>query len=156
MKKLIIILTIVIVSSCALTKQEDPRQKVVRLNFSECVVVSESFELIEIKLPVGFSKERIDREGACEFRFIYGDGSVVYISSDVWVGSSLNFKNRHSIGHESYNKDGLLDTIKLSGIQHNSLYWSEKIIGDIMIGFAETTLSKKQQFEHAFNTMTKD
>ncbi len=85
----------------------------------------------------------------------FKDGAIAYISSDVWYGSSLNFENRHFIGHESYNKKSLLDTIVLKGIQANNKYWSEQIIGDIMVGYVNASEDKRALFEEAFSSIRK-
>lgn len=108
-----------------------------------------------MKIPKGYSKKFIENEGFCEYRFTFKDGAIVYISSDVWYGSSLNFENRHFVGHESYNKESVLDTIVLEGVQANSKYWSEQIIGDIMVGYVNASVEKRALFEEAFSSIRK-
>ncbi|MBK8705371.1 MAG: hypothetical protein IPN33_18570 [Saprospiraceae bacterium] len=142
------------VLSCAIN-QSQRSDKIMKLNFSKCIISSEAFKYIIVKIPRGYSKNYIENEGICEYRFAYKDGSIVYISSDVWYGSSLNVENRHAMGHESYNKKALLDTIILSGIQTNTKYWSEQIIGDILLGYVNASEDKRTLFEYAFSSIKK-
>ena len=142
--------------SCTVNKTSSHAlNKFEKLDFSKCSIASEAFTSIMIEMPKGYSKKLIENEGICEYRFSYNDGSIAYVSNDVWFGSSLNFENRQLIGHESYNKNQLLDTILLQGLQSNKLNWSEHIIGDLMIGYVNASENKKSLFEDSFNTILK-
>lgn len=106
-------------------------------------------------MPEIFKLKKIQNEGLCEYRLYFEDGSIAYVSSDVWIGSSLNFDNRASISHHAYNKKTLLDTVVLGGLQNDSLYWSEQIRGNISTGYVNATKIKKQAFENAFLSIEK-
>jgi hypothetical protein len=153
-KQILALIISVCVFSCAIN-QSHRSEKIVKLNFSKCIIASESFKYLAIKMPRGYSKKFIGNEGICEYRFAFKDGAIAYVSSDVWYGSSLNFENRHSMGHESYNKKALLDTIVLKGIQANNKYWSEQIIGDIMVGYVNASENKRALFEETFSSIKK-
>ncbi|HMP26296.1 MAG TPA: hypothetical protein PKC76_19360 [Saprospiraceae bacterium] len=153
-KQILALIISACVFSCAIN-QSHRSERAVKLNFSKCIVSSEAFKYLIIQMPKGYSKKFIENEGVCEYRFAFKDGAIAYVSSDVWYGSSLNFENRHSIGHESYNKKALLDTIVLKDIQANNKYWSEQIIGNIMVGYVNASEDKRALFEKAFSSIKK-
>jgi len=126
-----------------------------QLNFEECIVTSDEYSFLKIILPKGYKRSLYSSEGRCEYRFHYKDGSIAYITNDIWSGSILNHENRLSINHSSYSKEKYLDTIRLGGVQPNGLYWNENIVGDYMVGYLETTSEYKDLFEKAFDNISK-
>lgn len=143
-------------SSCIIA-QDQPynRLKTIKLDFSDCTIISNGYEVIQIEILKGFRQEKVINEGICEYRFKYKNGAIAYVTSDVWYGSELNYGNRLSVGHDSYNKGGLLDTIKLGGLQKNGLFWSEQIIGDIMVGYRDAPIDVGESLKSSFSKMKK-
>lgn len=130
--------------------------KTLKLSFSKCVIGLDSYEKLKIDIPRNFIKKRNKNEGMCEYSFKYNDSSIFYISNNVWFGSHYNFENRHNINHLSYNRKSLRDTIEILGIQKNGLYWKEKIMGDVMIGYINVPKSKQKIFDEIYKSIRKE
>lgn len=82
-----------------------------------------------------------------EYRIIYPDSSIIYITNDEWNGSRLNIQNRMAIGINGYTKKTLTDTIEVHGVQENGRYWKELILNDIVVGYYNLPEEHKQLFD---------
>lgn len=157
-KSLGIVLILFFISSCAnfrLNRNQEDLKKV-KLDFSECTIAFNEYSAVSIFIPKKYRKKRLMREGLCEYDFFYKDSSVLYISTDVWIGSQINFSNRASIGHSAYFKESLNDTIVISGIQKNGTYWKESILGNILVGYANVPFNRKEQFDQIVFSLSKE
>jgi len=100
--------------------------------------------------------KKIINEGFCEYQLKYKDSLIFYVSSDIYSGSRINFKNTYAIGIDTYAKSRSLepvDTIKNEGQQENGKYWLEYILGDVVVGYVNMPLSHEIKFKHMINTL---
>ena len=88
-----------------------------------------------------------------EYRIIYPDSSVVYITNDTWNGSRLNYENLMQIGVDSYSKEHLYDTLKYEGVQNDGLYWKDYVLGEIVVGYVNCPKRKKNEYDNVINTL---
>ncbi|WP_372530121.1 hypothetical protein [Ekhidna sp.] len=107
-----------------------------RLNFKNCGEKL-SFREISIQVPEGYqlSKE-IDTHGFCEYQLSFENDGVLYISSNIYTGSSLNYENRLKAGIETYSDNrSVNEQIKVKGTQADGRYWMEQIEGNYTVGY---------------------
>lgn len=107
-----------------------------RLDFKNCRT-GQTYAAIALSLPVGFTQEKtIDDHGFCEFRFNHSNGTTLYISSNIYDGSSLNYQNRLETGIETYssNREKRLD-VKNNGSDSAGNFWMEWVRGSYVIGY---------------------
>ncbi len=152
------LLIAILICSCKIISQTKKQNgwKKIRLNFENCTIAFDNYNSVSLRVPSGYYKEKVFREGLCEYRFIYKDSSAYYISNDVWFGSNLNFPNREAIGHSAYAKERLNDTISIGGRQPNGLYWMESILGNITVGYINISDTQKRQFEKVLASIKKE
>lgn len=125
-----------------------------KLDFRNCLSDEKRYEQITIYIPKGFKKEKKEKHGFCEYRFNYTDKSVIYVSSDIYSGSSLNYGNLLNIGVNTYAKSRsltLTDIIKSSG-KNKDLYWLEYVLGDIVIGYVNVPKNRKVEFDNVISS----
>lgn len=81
---------------------------------------------------------------------------IFYVSNDFMNGSHLNLENRIMTGISSYSKTNVYDTVDVSGINvKKNLYWREKILGDIVIGYLDVPLSYKKEMDSVVSSIKK-
>lgn len=127
-----------------------------KLNFKNCYVIDERYKKIKINAPIYREKNLdINDHGFCEYRLCYGDSVILYVSTQIDVGSSLNFKNRVEDGIESYSFSKYMDTIKVEGKQDVNRYWLEHILGDVVVGYVNVPESRKKEFDQAVKSVVR-
>ncbi|NMH24465.1 hypothetical protein [Flavobacterium solisilvae] len=151
-KNVILIIVSLLLVKCSSTQTKEKTFNE-RLNFSKCLLEEKSFDYIETKLSKGYSIKKINLKGFCEYRFVYKDSSIFYVSSNIYNGSRLNYDNLFSIGINGYNKRNTIssDIIKNEGVNKN-LYWLEFILGDYVVGY----VGVKEERKNEFNEMVKN
>ncbi|SNS74869.1 hypothetical protein SAMN05421640_1090 [Ekhidna lutea] len=112
----------------------------VKLNFTNCGD-DLRYQAIHLSIPEDYTIESLRTEYQfCEYRISLANGSILYVTSDIYNGSSLNFDNRHAIGVDSYsNARSKKDTISVGGKQEDQKHWKENIYGDYVFGYINCT-----------------
>jgi hypothetical protein len=156
MKSTYILILLLLCISCSSSKSLQFSSKL--LNFENCLLNEKKYEYIEIEIPKGSKKTKEENHGFCEYRFEYQNKSTIYISTDIYSGSRLNYENLYSIGIDTYaisRSETLMDTIKNSGTNKNKLYWLEFVLGDVVVGFVDVPEEQKEEFEKAILSLNK-
>ena len=83
---------------------------------------------------------------------IYSDSSQFYISNNL-SGSVKNFHNRVDYNMPMVERENILDTLVLKGLDENGLYWKEVFIGEVVVGYLKANENRKGQFEYAINSL---
>lgn len=126
------------------------------LDFKNCLLKRKPYNSILIEVPKKYKLNKVINNGFCEYRFIYKEGLIIYISSNIYNGSSLNYENLYKKGIISYSrgrKDDFKDTIKNSGLSIRSTYWLEYILGDVVVGYVNVPEDKKEVFDKAVSSI---
>lgn len=135
-----ILVLIMGVCGCALQngKSGSPNAGVVTLDFTQC---SDSviFRAIQLLPPKGYKLLKVDDHQFCEYRMVYEDRSILYISTNIYDGSNLNAENRYREGIITYSSNrSLYDTIRNSG-KNGDRYWLEWINGTYVVGYVDVS-----------------
>lgn len=148
MKTLVIFIAIIAINGCSGYKDLKITTTNI-LDFRNCELAEKNYNYIEVELPKGFKKKQTNIEGFCEYRFSYKDKSVIYITTNIYKGSRLNYGNLYKIGIDGYNhrKTYMSDTIKNNGKNSQNLYWLEHILGDIVVGYVDIPENRKEEFD---------
>lgn len=108
-----------------------------------------------MRIPSSYNLRVIqaDGEAGLEMQYWYNDSSVIYISD---MMNNLNYENlRNKDG--AYSKDFIAfasnDTLTLEGQDSKGLYWKNKRIKNVCIGYANTPISKKVMFDKALESI---
>lgn len=119
-------------------------------------------------MPSGFQAVHLSGDNENENRYIYPDSSIIYITD--FNCSILNFENIKSVGDslanerlmglhlksaisKVINEDFHYDIIKLEGISSNELYWKDKRIEYISIGYVNVSSDEKSRFDDALESL---
>ncbi len=133
------------------------KSKIIVLDFTNCLLNEKKYDKIILNIPKRFIKKRvIDYHGFCEYSFKYDDGSIIYVCTDIYNGSYLNYNNRMSLDINTYAKLRSIepiDTIKNYGMQQNGKYWLEYILGDIVIGYLNVPSEFKELFDNVIPSL---
>ncbi len=115
----------------------------VRLDFRNCIP-DLSYSFIDIKVPTGHKLFKTGERGFCEYMMTFPDKSVLYVSSNIYAGSSLNYLNRLNMNIMTYSTNrSENDTIRNNGVEADGKYWLEWIVGDYVVGYINTIDSAK-------------
>jgi len=106
-----------------------------------------------MEIPRGYKTVDASTNHSREKRFLYEDGSVIYMTDDEWRGSGLNFENLASIGISSYHKNNVFDTLNNEGQQKNGSYWREYVAGQVVVGYTNLSSDKKKIYDQALATL---
>jgi hypothetical protein len=135
-------------------------QELIKVQFNQ-MALSSSQEVIErytMKLTKSFELRKYLAGGEVgeSNEFWYKDSSVIYITD---FPNSLNYDNIQSsgYGYERFefkmgDKAKFGDTLVLSGITKNNLYWKEILVKNISIGYMNVTQNKKEIFDNVLKT----
>lgn len=136
-----------LVVSCAPTRPATTVTKQITLDFKNCRVMGE-LEKLRLTLPDGFELITLEpEEGFCEYQLLYPDQSIYYVSTNIYSGSRINYKNRYEAGISTYSVNrSINDTLNVRGVQQDGRYWHESIRGSYVVGYAN--LSDTTQFEN--------
>jgi hypothetical protein len=124
------------------------------LDFSQCFVKGKNCS-IQINIKGKYKLLYNLDAGLCEYQFSYKNSSALYISTDVYSGSSLNSRNRQSLGIDIYRKSNIFDTIRNDGLQKNGRCWLEYILGDYVVGYVNVPVEQKEEFNQMVNSIQK-
>lgn len=144
---------IFIMASCSTNRRQNNRK--LFLDFEACELTEKQYKIIEIEVPSNYKLESSVADGFCEYRINYSDKSILYISTDIYRGSRLNYQNLYDKGIDGYSnrKTIMNDTIKNSGKNKDDLYWLEYIYGDVVIGYTNATEIRKVEFDKVLMTL---
>jgi hypothetical protein len=158
--KILVILTILLVS-CAISK------KFVKVKYQP----SEDSIPCYMEIPKGYILTITRVTWEKEYHFTYTDNSWIYISNYESAIIS-NYKNIKVLGdsifnlrfqnvelakarNKEYGKEVIKivpDTMELSGIDSDSLYWKDVKIGKLSIGYCGVPKKKKELFDNAIQS----
>jgi hypothetical protein len=105
---------------------------------------------LRMEIPKGYKQIILERGTDLEKQYWYPDSSVIYITSDLI--SYLNNDNIRATGR-SGDRDFLLDSLTLGGIDKNGLYWKDIKMKKMCVGYVSVPKSKKKQFEDALKSI---
>ena len=134
---------LVILMSCVQTPQKSSsgstKSVSINLDFQHCGEEL-NYRAIEVELSRNYKLEKVvDDYGFCEYQLRYDDGSVFYVSSNIYSGSRMNYDNRLQIGVDTYSVNRTKnDTIVNGGKQDDELLWKEVIVGTYVVGYLNT------------------
>lgn len=147
MKRCVPIFLAAMMFGCTAVNQGENTERSFKLNFKNC---TPELGLASIKLSLdrSYRKDEItDIHGYCEYRFFHPSGLIIYFSSNVYSGSTLNLKNRLDVNIDTYsNNRSVSDTVRNSGQENDGTYWMEWVRGNFVAGFincVDTTAATK-------------
>lgn len=147
---------VIILFNCKCTTQKKVHTKShVILDFKACDRNEKQYDFIQIDITKNFKKYKMIDDAFCEYRFINKDKSIIYVSSDIYSGSRLNYKNLYDIGINNYypKKTMFSDTIKNQGKDAQNLYWLEYLLGDVVIGYTKVPIENKQKYDTLISSL---
>lgn len=157
MKNFVVILLFIFAAGCA------PSKKVVNvtLDFSKWLPeeYGYNYKYIKINALKGYKLKKIEYQydGWYEYQFIYKDGSVFAVSTNIINGTRLNMRNLLNIGINTLAVSRSLepiDTIRHEGQQKGSVnYWLEYILGDVAVGYVDVPIEKKVYFDQMIRSI---
>lgn len=126
--------------SCAMQKTSmNENQSLVQLDFRNCAERN-AFDYINLNLADGYQTTKVQNQGFCEYQFIYKDESILYVSTNTFSGSRLNYKNRLNASIKTYSQNrSENDTIRNSGVEEDGEYWLEWINGSYVVGYVNAS-----------------
>ncbi len=125
------------VAQNSLTDRFEDNQ-LIALDFRNCAP-DNGIQKLELVVPPGYDLKKVEEHGFCEYRFIYQDQSILYVTSNTFDGSKLNYENRLDSDIRTYSTmRSENDTIQNSGAI-NGLSWLEWINGSYVIGYTNNT-----------------
>ena len=134
MKRNFYIAVILAVIGCKTSRYEGA--STITLNFEDCGP-GLGYSKIELSVPKKYTLSKtVDDHGFCEYRFTSPKGVILYISSNVYYGSALNYENRFGADVITYSGNRSLDdSITNGGMQDNGQYWLEWVKGNYVLGY---------------------
>jgi len=140
--KFYIVVILLIIVSCKATQESS---------------VSYSTNSIKAKaiLPKGFTKEIIEAGQNTEYRFLYSDSSIIYITDEKGT-PTINYKNidNDSIAiQKSFLASMENDTLTLQGKNELGKYWKNKKLKEISIGYLNVSENRKADFDKAISSI---
>lgn len=159
MKRIIIVLSVFLIISCSSVSINNRGSKEINLDYTNCLVESKTYTNLRILIPDHFKSSSLNSHGYCENRFLYSDSSILYLSTNIYSGSDINWTNLESIGIDTYAKGRSLepiDTIINQGVSRNGKFWKEYILGDYVVGYSNASFVKKKEFDDSILTIRKE
>lgn len=157
MKKItqLFVLVIMLFNYKCATKEKVHTKNHLILDFKDCDSKEKQYDFIQINITKDFKKDKMINDAFCEYRFINKDKSIVYVSSDIYRGSRLNYKNLYNIGIDGYypRRTMFSDTIKNQGKDTQNLYWLEYVLGDVVIGYTRVSEENKQKYDTIISSL---
>ena len=110
-------------------------------------------------VPNGYKLNIFEAGGevGLEYRYIYPDSSIIYISD---LEISLNFENiaKNGLSAKKFEfkmrQDALKgDTLTISGKDEKGCYWKEIMIGTVEFGYKNVTENKKGIFDNVLKSI---
>jgi len=106
-----------------------------------------------LDVPYGYKLTTVkDDHGFKEYRMVYPDSSVIYITNDNKSGGAINTVKAEKYGDGIYLKILSSDTLNINGIKSEK-YWREQKINNIVIGYLNVPPNKKEQYDQALSTI---
>lgn len=146
----------ILLGACASSLARQEKFTIVRMRSVEYEGDTQKEVTYLMDVPKGAKFTEVNLSHGKEKRIEYRDGSILYISDDEWRGSGLNFSNRVSIGHYSYHKEILYDTLNNAGQQSDGNHWREYVVGQVVVGYVNIPKDRKELFDQALATIRKE
>ena len=120
-------------------------------------------------LPPGYKENIItdNCSGGKEYIFLYGDSSLIYLSSNIDYTPNYNniIQNNDSIGRLRFQNTALIkalsnhisdiiirpDTMEMTGTNKNGNYWREVLLDSICIGYKDISTPQKIYMDKIIN-----
>lgn len=99
---------------------------------------------IILNVPKKYKVFRINEK---ELKLVYKDSCIIFFSFNKLGGTITNGKNRFNEGINIVYRENYNDSIFLKGIDKENLYWKEYFLDDVIIGYINVPLSKKNEFD---------
>ena len=147
-----LVLAICFISAC----NSQSRLIKYRGHFAEEGSVKLSKKVYYLEIPKGGKVDKrptLTGDYHNELRISFPDSSIIYITNNVWLGSSLNYANRMSDGDSGYTKEHLNDSIWSDGTQIDGKYWCEHVLGNIVVGYINVRAEKKERYDNYLKTI---
>lgn len=140
MRRGILLLIICSTYGCAIqNKSLSEEVEIVRLDFTNCVPET-SYKSIDLKIPKGYKLYKSEEHGFCEYMMTLSDKSVLYVSTNIYAGSTLNYQNRLNRNIQTYSTNrSENDTIRNAGVERDGKFWLEWIMGNYVVGYINAT-----------------
>lgn len=121
----------------------------VKLDFKDCNNEVNLYDYIQINIKRDFKIKKIVNDAFCEYRLTNKDESILYVSSDIYRGSRLNYKNLYKIGIDGYYPKSTInsDTIRNHGLDSKNQLWAEYVLGDVVIGYVNVPIENKEKYD---------
>lgn len=106
-------------------------------------------------IPKGFNKEIIEAGQDTEYRFLYSDSSLIYITDEKGT-PIINYKNIDSDSiaiQKSFLALMENDTLTLQGQDKSGKYWKNKKLKEISIGYLNVPENRKEDFDKAISSI---
>lgn len=133
-----LLLSVMLVASCK-------AQRIVKFTAGE-------FKYL-LDIPGNYNvSEVVDDHGFREHRIVYPDSSIIYITNDTRSGGATNTVKAKKYGNGIYLKILSSDTLNISGKEDDE-YWREQKIDDIVVGYMNVPLNKKDEYDMALSTL---
>ncbi len=159
MKNILILLT-VLMMSCSANKD------LVTIKYKP----AEAYPEYTLDVPKGYDLKILSVTVENEQRYTYNDSSVIYLTN---FKNTPNYENIKEMGDSVFNyrfqneamtkeinqllgKESvkvLPNTLELTGIDKNSLYWKDIKVGKISIGYQKVPEEKKELFDNVLKTL---
>jgi len=108
-----------------------------------------------LNVPSGYElREVTDYHGLKEYRLVYPDSSIIYITDDDKSGGAVNTIKAEKYGDGIYLKILSADTLDIDGMK-NERYWREQKKGKVVIGYINVPPDKKERYDQALATIRK-
>lgn len=131
---------------------------------------TEAYPKYTLDVPKGYDLKILSVTVENEQRYTYNDSSVIYLTN---FKNTPNYENIKEMGdsvfkyrfqNEAMTKEinqllgkesvkVLPDTLELTGIDRNSLYWKDIKVGKISIGYQKVPEEKKELFDNVLKTL---
>ena len=122
---------------CSLQKSTNSLDDFVILDFTKCTQEAR-IKHLRINPPSGYHLSEMNEHGFCEYRFKYKDGTILYVTTDIYSGSKLNYQNRLKSNIQTYSVNrSENDTIRINGLGQGNTHWLEWICGSFAVGYVE-------------------
>lgn len=149
----------VLFMGCSKYKSQSLKKfKTAEFNFNGCLLEEKDYESLSLDLIKGYEKEELVEHGFCEYRIIYPNSSILYVSTDIYSGSQLNYSNLNSIGIDTHAKSRsmeLIDTLRYNGSTEDGKYWLEYVLGDFVVGYVGVADDDKSTFDQMIQSVEK-
>ena len=141
MKQLYLLIILLILIGCGATK---------RINFQTDTFMSNGLkENFEISVPSDYVKATSNLEIYILKKWIYEKNGLLYISLDISFADSPNIQNWMKCSDASTAKKCT------EGVDDDGKYWKELLIDNLVVGYKDVPMERKNEFDNAILSMKK-